>query len=271
MNITFNHTDDEYYGIEEYIKPVVDSTIKYDIFIRILCEILNTYDSYSEHIVNDIRKVIKLFEGYQINDMNRTIKDDYAIFSENVFNFYWTIVDDEFGKKIKRYNEKLYYEKGMRYADKRLQRYRGILFEEVVCATVKDRFKDSSFCTGCRIYINRVPIFTRYGEGNAYRKVTIDIAGWNNAVNYGEFYECKINPKRFEVQNYKFFMEIKSKLEKNKVTQYVLALVSSDAKEHLKVQKEYIEKVNPECAIEFELIGREDIFNILSYRIPEIA
>ena len=31
MNITFDHVDDKYYGIEEYVKPVVDMAIKYDV------------------------------------------------------------------------------------------------------------------------------------------------------------------------------------------------------------------------------------------------
>lgn len=271
MKITFKHVDDEYYGIEKYVKPVVDMAVKYDIFIRILCEILNTFDKYSEHIVKDVSDLLKLYEGYQISDMNQSVRNDYAIFSKNVYDFYWTVVDDEFGRQIREYNEQLYIDKDLRYADKRLQRYRGILFEEIVSATVRDRFKGSTFCTGCRIYINRERILARYGEGDSLHKETIDIAGWNHSVSYGEFYECKINPKRFEIQNYKFFVEIKRELDRNRITGYVLALVSPDSKEHLKAQKEYIESKDPKCAISFELIGREEIFGILNYRIPEIA
>lgn len=269
MNITFDHVDDKYFGIEEYVSPVVNTAIKYDIFIRILCLILNTFDTYSEHVVNDVSKALKLNE-YQIKDMSESARDDYAEFSKNVHNFYWTVVDDEFGTKIKQFNEDLYYRRNLRYADKRLQRYRGILFEEIVCATVKDRFKDSTFCTGCRIYINGVRILARYGEGNSFHKETIDIAGWNSDVSYGEFYECKINPKRFEIQNYKYFIEIKKELDKNTSTQYVLALVSADAQENLKAQKEYIEKLDSNSIISFKLIGREEIFSLLNYRIPEI-
>lgn len=270
MKITFNHVDDDYYGIEEHVKPVANIAVKYDIFIGILCEILNTYDTYNEHVANDVKETL-MYEEYKIRDKSESVKNDYTIFADKVYNFYWTVVDDEFGKQIKKYDEDLYYKKGLRYADNRLQRYRGILFEEIVIATVEDRFKDSTFCTGCRISINGVRILARYGEGNSSHKETIDVAGWNHDVNYGEFYECKINPKRFEIENYKFFVEIKKELDKNGITRYVLALVSAEAKEHLRAQKEYIEKMDSECAIMFDLIGREEIFNILNYSIPEIA
>ncbi len=270
MTISFNRVDENYYGIDEYVKPIVEVIVKHDIFIRVLCEILNTFDTYSEHIVNDVKKVLELNGEYQIKDMDQALKDDYTLFSERVYNFYWVVVNEDFAVQLRRYDEELYYKRGLRYADKRLQRYRGILFEEVVSAMVESRFSESDFCTGCRIYIDGVRVLARYGEGNSSHKETIDIAGWNNEVCYGEFYECKINPKRFELQNYKFFVAIKNELDKNKVPHYVLALVSADAQEHLKAQKEYIEEcLSP--AIDFEVIGREGIFNILSYRIPEIA
>lgn len=271
MKITFSHVDDEYYGTKEYIVPIVNVAIKYDDFVRLLCEILNTFDKYTERIVNDVKKTLDLYRQCYEDDMSENQKQDYFTFSESVYNFYWNIVDDEFGKRARSYNEDLYIKSGLRYADNRLGRYRGLLFEELVCATVKDRFSDSNFASGCRIYVNGVRVIARYGEGNSNHKETIDIAGWNEVACYGEFYECKINPVRFEIPNYKYFIEVKKVLESNNVTQYILALVSADSKEHIKAQKQYIESIDEECNIEFDIIGRENIHSILDYKIPEIA
>lgn len=271
MKITFSRVDDEYYGIKEYIEPVVNITIKYDNFVRILSEILNTFDRYTEHIINDVKKILNLYKQCYENDMSTCQKNDYIIFCESIYNFYWNILDDDFAEKTRVYNENLYFKSGLRYSDNRLSRYRGLLFEELVCATVRNRFIGSIFSSGCRIYVNGVRIIARYGMGNSNHKETVDIAGWNEEAYYGEFYECKINPKRFEIPNYKYFIEIKKVLDANNVKKYILAIVSADAKEHIKAQKEYIESSSAECNIEFELIGREDIHSILNYRIPEIA
>ena len=271
MRITFSHVDDEYYGVKEYIEPIVNVAIKYDAFVQLLSEILNTFDKYTEHIVNDIDKILSLYQKCYGEDMPETQSSDYIIFRKCVYNFFWNIVDDEFGERAKAYNEDLYYKSRLRYADNRLGRYRGLLFEEIVCATVKDRFSESYFCTGCRIYINGARVIARYGEGDSNHKETIDIAGWDDKAYYGEFYECKISPERFGIPNYKYFIEIKKVLDANGVSKYVLALVSADAKENIKAQKEFIEDSDKECNIEFDLIGRENIHSILNYQIPEIA
>ncbi len=275
MNITFTPVDDIYYGVEEYVRPVANIAIKYDAFLQITCVILNTFNTYSEHIVQDVQKALKLYEEYRIRDMEETARNDYVLFSQKVYNFYWTVVDEEFGRQIRDNRQELYYKKKLRYPDNRLHRYRGILFEEIVSAAVRDRFHGSLFCTGCRIHIDHVQVLARYGEGGASHKETIDVAGWNNLAKYGEFYECKVNPKRFGIENYKFFIELKSRLDQNGIPEYVIALASADAKEHLKAQKEYIESCmeNEEkgCVIAFTLIGREDLFELLNYTIPDIV
>lgn len=66
-------------------------------------------------------------------------------------------------------------------------------------------------------------------------------------------------------------MEIKKALDADSRTRYILALVSADATRNLRAQKEWLEEEDPTCNIDFELIGREDIFGISQYAIPEIA
>lgn len=271
MKITFNRVDKEYYGVREYIDPIVNITVKYNDFIQVLCTVLNTYDSYSEHIVNDVDKVLKLHKSLYEDNMSDIEKKDFDSFHKNVYNFYWNVVDDDFGNKLRQFDEDIYRKEQLRYPDKRLGRYRGLLLEEIVAATVKGRFQKGVFCAGCRIYVNGSRIIARYGIGDAKHKETIDIAGWNETVSYGEFYECKINPIRFEFPNYKYFIELKKTLDSNNVRKYIIAVVSSEERRHLKAQIDFIELENPGYCIDFEIIGREDIYNISNYNIPEIA
>lgn len=271
MKITFKHVDKEYYGVAEYVTPVAESALLSERFVPILCEILNTYDSYSEKIFNDVNQTLKLSK-YKISDMGEKVKQDYEQFSKSVSDFYWNIVDNEFGRQAKIFDEDLYYKEDLRYPDKRLQRYRGILLEELVCTAVRSRYKGRMFASGCKIYIDWQCIIARYGDGNAKHKETIDVAGWMKKLRFGEFYECKVNPKRFEEPNYMYFSEINKALDANEKVRYRLALVSADARINLEKQKAYIEQnPNLKCSARFELIGREDIFQLLNYKIPEIA
>ena len=270
MRITFTHVDEEYYGVQQLIEPVVSIAIAYDVFICIMCEILNLFDSYSEHIVNDVKKALGLYK-YRLNSEDEKMLADYNTFATLVENFYWNVVDDDFGLEIKKFNDIQYYRENLRYPDKRLGRYRGLLFEELVIAIVKDRFNDDSFSTGCQIYVNNTRVIARYGEGNSYHKETIDIAGWVELVKYGEFYECKISPKRFGEENYRYFVELKKVLDDNKVNNYRIGFVSADARTNLEIQKQYLEDNNQKCNIDFELLGREDIYTMKSFSVPEIA
>jgi hypothetical protein len=245
MRITFETVDDEFYGVKEYIMPVIEQCIKNEVFVKILCEILFTFDTFKGSISNDVKKALELEGKVNMYNMDDITKANYKLFSDSLYNFYWNVVDDEFGEEIRKRNEKHYYDKRLRYPDSRLGRYRGLLFEEVVCAMVKGRYEKELFGKGCIIRVNGVKIFARYGE----------------------FYECKIKPIRFEAENYKLFMQIKNVLDKDEHNRYILALVSPDTREHLMARKRFIENTNPECNIEFEVLGREDLFKLLALNL----
>lgn len=104
--------------------------------------------------------------------------------SDFLEQFYWHIVDDGFGMEIKKFNEDIYYKHGLRFPDKRLARYRGLLFEEIFIEVVRPRFENSQFETGCQIYINNACVIISYGEGNAFHKKTLDVAGWIPFLKY---------------------------------------------------------------------------------------
>lgn len=246
MKLSLKRTDKDYYGVSEYVLPVVRAAAKYDQFIQIMCEILNTFDTFSEDIVNRVKKALEL-EKYKIRDDDEAVKIAYKLFADRLTDFYWHVVDSEFAKEARRFDQNLYEESGLRYDDYRLGK------------------------TGCEMRVNGSLILARYGDGNSQHKRTLDIVGWDEEMHYGEFYECKVNPKRFENPNYLFFMEIKKALDADSRTRYILALVSADATRNLRAQKEWLEEEDPTCNIDFELIGREDIFGISQYAIPEIA
>lgn len=273
MYIKFERSDDDYYGIQEYVMPVVRYAIKSPLFLDALCMVLNTYDTYTEHIVNDVDKMLKCYGNLHKDDMTEVEGKEYGEFHKHLYEFYWTIIDDDFGKKVREKNQDLYYKKKLRYVTQRLGRYRGILLEKTIAAMVEGRFNQDLFEQGCRIKIDNSWIRIGYNYGNTNHKETFDIAGWKSTAKYGEFYECKVNPKRFENPNYKLFAALKKALDQCDNVNYILALVSSDAREKLIAQKKFLDSENEGTTdkIEFQTLGREDLYDILTYQVPEIA
>lgn len=272
MRLKLRRTDKDYYGVSEYILPVVRAAAKHDRFIQIMCEILNTFDTFREDIVERVKKTLE-YETYKISGEGETIKADYKLFADSLTDFYWHVVDSEFAREVRKFDQDLYEQNGLRYPDRMLGRYRGLLFESLIDVLVRERFQGTGqlYETGCEILINGCRILARYGDGNSQHKRTLDIVGWDEGKQYGEFYECKVNPKRFEDPNYRFFAELKNVLSTDGRIRYILALVSADATRNLKAQKEYLEEEGVDCRIDFKLIGREDIYGISLYAVPEIA
>lgn len=267
MIINFRRTDDNFYKEKELILPIVDLAFENEKYVGIVCEVLNLFYSYSEDIVNKITKMLKSLEFR----MNPEEISNYRMLSKKIVDFYWEVVDDEFGKQARAFDQDLYYKQHLQYSDMRLNRYRGLLFENLLIRLVQDRFEGELFETGCQVYINNCRVIARYGKGNSEHKETIDVAGWVSKMSYGEFYECKISPLGFKAENYKYFVELISGLKQNKVINYIVGFVSADATEKLKAQKKCIEGRCSNCNEAFEVIGRENLYKTKFYRVPEIA
>ena len=122
MNVFLKRTDDDYYGVKEYILPVVQAAIKSATYLEILCMILNTYDTYTEHISNDVSKALKLYGNLKKEDMSEAELQNYADFSQKLYDLYWTIVDDEFGKEIFKANQDLCNKHKLKLVENRLGR-----------------------------------------------------------------------------------------------------------------------------------------------------
>lgn len=262
MKVLLKRVDKEYYGVSEYLEPVARQAMKFEQFVYTVCEILNVYNSYNPHIVNDVVKALKLAE-YRIDDNDAGMVREYRLLSKLMEQFYWQVVEDENFEKRAREADT-----NMRDPHKRLGQYRGLLLEEIISAAVCERFRKYKFCKGCNIYIDGVMVRLGYGWCNSKHKQTIDIAGWADCNNYGEFYECKVSPKRFQIENYKYFIMLKQTLDA-KGAKYILALASADSKNNIISQKRALEKEDSECNIDFNMIGREDIFYISNYNIPD--
>ena len=86
MNVFLKRTDDDYYGVKEYILPVVQAAIKSATYLEILCMILNTYDTYTEHISNDVSKALKLYGNLKKEDMSEAELQNYADFSQKLYD-----------------------------------------------------------------------------------------------------------------------------------------------------------------------------------------
>ena len=269
MHINFRHVDESFYGKNEYIMPIVKEATKNEVFFTIVCEILNTYNQYTEHIVSDIKRAMKLAE-YKVKSCNADMYL-YKNLEACVENFYWNIIDDDFATKLKNDNEKLYRSKRLKYPDNRIARFRGLLFEELVAELVKKRFDNCLFDTGCQVYINHCRVIVNYGEGDARHKETIDVAGWERKAKYGEFYECKINPQRFNEEHFKYLIELNTQLQKNGAKQVIVGFVCSDTMQHVQTRKDFLSQTYDLQDDEILLIGRERIYAINNYVIPEIA
>lgn len=269
MHITFKRVDKDYYGKNEYITPIVELAIQKDAFFVIVCEILNTFNKYTEHITNDVKKAMQIVE-YKFKGSEADMKS-YQLLETKVENFFWNIVDDNFGDELKKRDQDLYYEKKLAYADVRVARFRGLLFEELVTELVRTRFDSYEFCTGCQVYINNCRVMVYYGEGNAHHKETIDIAGWEKRSKYGEFYECKISPERFDEEHFRYLVELNQQLKSKGAKNFIVGFVSSDRAKHVEARRAYLKDTYGISNDDILLIGREDVWEIRNYTMPEIA
>ena len=271
MKIRLLHRDDSFYGINEFIRPVILIAKKKSVYIEILCQILHIYNKVSNSTYSDIEATLKLYEDFYFIDSSELEIYEYKKFSEKLLMFYWEVIEEaESDDSMKRFNPEVYEKYNLGNKSCRFQRYRGIIFEYLISELVKERFLDKLFGTGCRVYINGQAIIIQYGEGNAEHKETFDVVGWEENSSYGEFYECKISPERFKEENCKLFIELENVLSKQKNTIYLLAFVSADAQNNFESKISLLEE-NGVRLPHIQLIGKENIYGISKYTIPVTA
>lgn len=268
MKVKLFTVDESYYGVDNIITPVVKLASEYESFTIILCEILNFNCSYNAHICNDVKTALKYAE-YRIDKKNSTEYSKYQLFSELVYDFYWKIAEDDvFEDEMRKYNSTQFQKKEFYYPDKRMSVYRGLMLEELLYQLVEKRFEGEMLRKGCRVVINGLMVQIGYNYGNINHKQTVDIAGWVENTKYGEFYECKVSPYNFKQPNYIYLKELKDNL--NGANSTMVAFVSADATRNLLSKKSEIE-FNTKMSSDFEVFGRDKIFSLKGFCVPEIA
>ena len=98
MKIRFMRTDNDIFGEDEIIHPIIQISKNNDVYISILTELLFKFNTYTEKICFDVEKALKLFQ-YRVEEDDI---EEYAKFSKLVYNFYYTVVDDDFGREIEK-------------------------------------------------------------------------------------------------------------------------------------------------------------------------
>lgn len=100
MKIRFMRTDNDIFGEDEIIHPIIQISRNNDVYISILTELLFKFNTYTEKICFNVEKTLKLFQ-YRVEEDDI---EEYAKFSKLVYNFYYTVVDDDFGREIEKNN-----------------------------------------------------------------------------------------------------------------------------------------------------------------------
>lgn len=271
MKIRLLHKDAVFYGIDEFVLPVIQLARKKRIYVEILCQILTLYRNVSNSTYGDIEHTLRLYRNLYFFDSSEFEIYEYNKFSDKLLAFYWEIIEEaEYNDDMNRFNPELYAKHDLNDKNRRFGRYRGIMFECLISELVKERFTDKMFDTGCRVYIDGQAIIIQYGEGNADHKETFDIVGWDESNAYGEFYECKISPDGFKEENCKLFIELNNVLSQHKDILYILGFVSADEQKYFESKISSLEKNGIQLA-NVQLIGKENIFDISEYSIPVTA
>lgn len=256
MKIQFQKKDAEYYKIETLRKEIATITCKHPIFIEIVSTILLELYESSDNLTKELDTLINL-NKYKVDRSN---EEEYKTLKNKLIDYYMLIHDFNFDKNLKKYNPDEYSNYKLYDNQKKMNVFRGILFEAMVEEMVRERFSNEQFSTGCCVIINKTKICIYYNNGKI--KETFDIAGWDRHVSAGEFYECKIRPNKFGIENYTLMLQLEKHLLKNKISNYKIIVASADAKNNISQQLNELETKITSKLKKLECYGRDNINKI---------
>lgn len=223
INFKFVHIDDNKRYAHDKSLPLVKFILCHLDFLPYLCDCITTYTT-----VGSLERVDErgknVFSKY-LNTLDFEDEDNYDYIGE-----FEELFREAYRIDLTKYNEDV------------LGDIRGKVLEDLIEELVKPRYTDRSnpfgkiFNVGCRIEFNgkHLTIPTRK---------TVDIAGWDGII--GEFYEAKVGPHRFQMDELILLTLIKNEMDKHCI-QCIVGCVSmkrSDViKAHIKniVEKEKI-------------------------------
>lgn len=265
MNIQFQKKDAEYYGIEIFRKDIAKMTCKHPVFIEIVATVLLELCESSNNLTKELCKIMELYD-FMIDDSKKT---EYIDLKNKLVDYFIMIQDFDFDSKLRAYNPNEYQQYGLFDNQKKMNVFRGILFEAIVEELAYERFKVGQFETGCCVIINGKTILVHYENGRV--KETFDIVGWNCAVPWGEFYECKLRPNKFKLENYELMLKLENYLKRNRVLSFKIIVASADAENNVLQQIRLLEETMPLKLSKLECYGRETIQKIYEISVPIIA
>lgn len=265
MKIQFQKKDAEYYGIEVFRKDIAVITCKHPVFIEIVSTVLLELCDASNNLTKELCNIMELY-AFMIDDSK---EKEYFELKNKLIDYFIMIQDFDFDSKLRAYNSKEYAQYGLSDNQKKMNVFRGILFEAIVEELAHERFAVGQFETGCCVIINERSVLVHYSNGRV--KETFDIVGWNCAVPWGEFYECKIRPDKFKPENYELMLKLEKYLMRNRVFNYKIIVASADAENNVLQQIKVLEETMSLKLSKLECYGRETIQKIYEISIPIIA
>lgn len=265
MNIHFRKEDAEYVLVQDIRKDIADIIYENTCFIEMVCEILLGIYELHNNITKEIDEEFKLRE-YKID------QKDLPAFNrlKDLFCDYFILIQDfGFEAKLRQYNPREFKSYRLDLNEKKLNVFRGVLFEAIIESFIKYRYLETKFETGCVVLVNNHEICIYYDNGK--RKKTIDIAGWDDRNKAGEFYECKIRPKNFNEENYRYLNKIETILRSHHVRNYRIAFVSADSQDFVESKIKEIQATVTYKPKNIELFGRNFLTSMINFSFPEIA
>jgi hypothetical protein len=265
MNITFKRVDAAYVAVEQIRIDIADVIYKNPYFTEIACDILLSIFKLHNQITKELQDEFEL-RKYKVDSKDLPA---YQQLQELFIKYYIMIQDFEFDNQLYSHNPREYKYYGLSSNERKLDVFRGVLFEAIVEAFVKGRYTKDKFNTGCIIRINNHDVEVYYGNGR--RKKTIDIAGWKDHEKCGEFYECKIRPSSFKEENYKYLNRLENILLFRNVKNYVVAFASADSQEYVESKIKEIQSTVTYKPKKIQLYGRDRLINLIDFTFPITA
>ena len=245
MNIKFERKDPVYIDVEDLCEKIAQIISGHPDLLEFVCSLLMSIQESTNTIS---KEVTEFFEICKCDVLDEDMKA--YVLLENIFVDYYNLIQDfDFDSKLRQYNGNEY--KNFRLYDNvnKMKLFRGVVFEHIISSFVSPRYLGQLYETGSMIIIDGHQILFNYGEGNSKRKMTVDIAAWDDKNDNGEFYE--------------YMMKLSRAIRKDR-RQVITALVTADAQENAESKILELRK-DDEADENITCIGKEHLAELKTF------
>ena len=265
MKIQFKKADAAYVDIDKMRRDIANITCRSKTYIEIVCDVLQTMNSVTNNLTYKLKQHMEM-AAYKIDDEQQ---GEFRELTGLIVDYYMLIQDFEFDGRLRKYNSKEYEHYHLYDTKRKIDLFRGVLFDAIVEAIVKKRFESKLFSTGCNVVIEGKVVCIYYDNGR--KKQTFDIAGWNEEDRYGEFYECKIYPENYKEENYRLMVKLERILQANEVRDCGFVAVSAYSQTMFEKKIEELEKNCDRKLKKLLVFGKDTMFNLKELEMPICA